>query len=392
MRNNWVFFTSFDIDGGGHYTFPTDSQLSQGFGANLLSHFSSLVDLSLHHSSHFVNSGSLALQEAFSCMSKFAGAFVLWSSTRPNSNIPRKSSSKPRGSTSRNYQSSAPIKHVTASRKGPVELLFSSGSDAGFATPMVFAKLARSAFWHLWKHVEQNKFFPVLSLSAALVPPFDNLSSKVLAESISLGNSNGQMHHSFSEDDCRRCHGFAISNITWARDAIEPITGINFPRILNSSFGREDNPHLPTEVLVGTGSRSMKIIRIKSLKVYAFALYIHPDSVCEKLGPKYSSVPFNELKNRSEFFEDLLREDIHMTIRLVVNCNGVKINTVRESFEKSLRNRLQKMNPSTDYHHCLKEFGSYFKQDIPLPVGTTIDFRQTAAGELITESESFFST
>lgn len=34
---------------------------------------------------------------------------------------------------------------------------------------------------------------------------------------------------------------------------------------------------------------------------------VHPDSVCEKLGPKYASVPVEELENRSDFFEDLLR-------------------------------------------------------------------------------------
>lgn len=109
------------------------------------------------------------------------------------------------------------------------------------------------------------------------------------------------------------------------------------------------------------------------------------------------------------------------------------------AFEKSLRARLVKViiptvkihfwtqqycsinnffffpnqtNPDTDYH-CLKTFGSYFKQDIQIPAvisywslylfgnwydgvnlkstgtfqGTTIDFRQTADGQLITESE-----
>ncbi|KAJ6824066.1 fatty-acid-binding protein 2 [Iris pallida] len=174
-----------------------------------------------------------------------------------------------------------------------------------------------------------------------------------------------------------------MPNLNWGRDATEPKTGIKFPTSLDSWLVR-DNPYLTTEVLVGIGSRSMRIIKIKTLKVYAFGLYVHPDSVCEKLGPKYASVPVSELKNRSEFYEDLLREDIHMSVRLVVNINGLKINTVRDAFEKSIRNRLEKMNPSTDYN-CLQAFGSYFKQDIPLPVGTTINFRQTADGELITE-------
>ncbi|KAJ6732551.1 FATTY-ACID-BINDING PROTEIN 2 [Salix purpurea] len=73
-----------------------------------------------------------------------------------------------------------------------------------------------------------------------------------------------------------------------------------------------------------------------------------------------------------------------MTVRLVINCKGIKISTVKDAFEKSLRNRLLKTKPGADYH-CLTTFGSFFTKDIPLPAGTTIDFRQTADGKLITE-------
>ncbi|KAF2304264.1 hypothetical protein GH714_029005 [Hevea brasiliensis] len=121
-------------------------------------------------------------------------------------------------------------------------------------------------------------------------------------------------------------------------------------------------------VLVGTGSRTMKIIKIKSLKMSILTL------VCEKLGPMYASVPANELIKCRDFYEDLLREDTGMTVWLVINCNGMKINAVKNAFEKSLRARLLKTNPDTDYS-CMREFGSFFTKDIPLPVGTTVDFR-----------------
>lgn len=39
-------------------------------------------------------------------------------------------------------------------------------------------------------------------------------------------------------------------------------------------------------------------------------LDVHPDSVCEKLGPKYASVPVPDLTNRVEFFDDLLRYNL----------------------------------------------------------------------------------
>uniref|UniRef100_A0A453PS48 Chalcone--flavanone isomerase n=1 Tax=Aegilops tauschii subsp. strangulata TaxID=200361 RepID=A0A453PS48_AEGTS len=111
---------------------------------------------------------------------------------------------------------------------------------------------------------------------------------------------------------------------------------------------------------------------------------IQPDSICNKLGSKYATVPVAELKDHPDFYEDLLRENIHMTVRLVVSYNGLSISAVRDAFEKSLGFRLQKMNPNTDYH-CLKTFGSYFREDIRIPVGTKIDFRQTCDGQLITE-------
>jgi len=125
-------------------------------------------------------------------------------------------------------------------------------------------------------------------------------------------------------------------------------------------------------------------MRVKNLNLYAFGLYIQLDSICKKLGPKYACIPDAELKDHPDFYEDLLRENIDMTVRLVVSYNGLSIGTVRDAFERSLGFRLQKMNPNTDYQ-CLKKFGSYFSEDIRIPAGTKIDFRQTSDGQLITE-------
>ncbi|XP_010917201.1 fatty-acid-binding protein 2 isoform X2 [Elaeis guineensis] len=382
MKNSWLFFTNLDIDGERPYIFPTEFQLSQGFGLHILSQFGSLVDSSFHRSNQIYVSGSLALQEAFSCMSKFAGALFVWISTGSNSNLLRKLSGNAYGSSSIFNQSCTQIKHFTCSSRNLAGLHSGSGSNNELVIPVLLAKFVNSTIGRMWKEVEQCRAFSVLSLAAALIPPFDHISSKVLAESIPLESTDerisGLMDRSCSEDDYRGCSSLSMSNITWKRGAVEPKTGIKFPTFL------EDNSSPTAEVLVGTGSRSMRIIRLKSMNIYAFGLYVQPDSVCEKLGPKYSSVPVGELQNCTDFFEDLLREDIHMTVRLVVNCNGLKINTVRDAFEKSLRTRLLKMNPDTDYH-CLRAFGSYFTQDIPLPMGTTINFRQTTDGRLITE-------
>ncbi|MCH83366.1 fatty-acid-binding protein 2-like, partial [Trifolium medium] len=137
-------------------------------------------------------------------------------------------------------------------------------------------------------------------------------------------------------------------------------------------------------VLVGTGYKNMTIVKIKTLKVYAFGFYVHPYSLCEKLGPKYASISADELDNHNDFYQDLLREDINMTVRLVVNYKGMKINNVKDAFEKSLRARLVKTNPSTDFD-CLWTFGSYFTENISIPLGTVIEFKRTVDGRLITE-------
>jgi len=111
---------------------------------------------------------------------------------------------------------------------------------------------------------------------------------------------------------------------------------------------------------------------------------MQPNSIREKLGPKYASVPTDKLMENPDFYGDLLRENLDMRVRLVINYNGLSVGAVRDVFEKSLGLRLQKMNPNTDYH-CLKTFGSHFTEDIAIPAGTKIDFCQTSDGKLITE-------
>jgi hypothetical protein len=147
--------------------------------------------------------------------------------------------------------------------------------------------------------------------------------------------------------------------------------------------------------------------------------------------------------------DEIVRLVMKISIHHLVTCF---ILCACSAFEKSLRNRLLKViystcncffsyqfcnrrkmssqdsdslntfldfsqtNPDTDYH-CLTTFGSFFTKDIPLPAviffwfmhifalplqiliglhqlwiefvqGTTVDFRRTADGQLITESKS----
>ncbi|KAK8597629.1 hypothetical protein V6N13_095029 [Hibiscus sabdariffa] len=360
--------------------------VSSGLGAHLFSQFSSFVDSSLYHSKHLSVPSGLAFREAFSCMSKFTGALLFWFSSMSTSKMSRDISSGNQGGLkSGNCKTSALVKHIVSCKNNIAGFCFASNSRGLPATPLVIGKISSYAMRNFFGEAEALQHIPLLSLAAALIPPLDNLSSKVLA--VPLDNAEIQMPEYIDRRPCevgQGCGSLSFLDLNWRRHAVEPRTGIEFPTILDNILDTHNNSSLASEVLVGTGSRTMKIIKIKSLKVYAFGFYIHPYSVCQKLGAKYASIPAGELNEHNDFYQDLLREDIGMTVRLVVNCNGMKVNTVRVAFEKSLRARLEKTNPNTDYR-CLSTFGSYFTQDISLPAGTVIDFQRTADGQLITK-------
>lgn len=379
MRNIWVFFP--ELNGESPYFLPADPLIYNGFGSQVFYHVTSLVNNSLFHSKHMFFPGGLALREALDCVSKFAGCMILWVSSASNSNIrsriPDSNCSEPGRCNS--------LGQITLCNR--LGCGFSSASKSKCLPSALISKSSRFSIWHLLKTAQKLQPLPILSLGTAMVPPFDNINSSTTG--ISFENADGQVkisHERPCEVERQVCADLSLPNLKWKTHAVEPRTGIQFPIILNSVLEQETNSSLSSEVLVGTGSKTMKIIKIKSLKVYAFGFYVHPYSVCEKLGAKYASIPVPELKLAPDFYQDLLREDINMTIRLVVNCSGMKISSVKDVFEKSLRARLVKTNPETDYK-CLSAFGSYFKQDIPLFVGTTIDFRRTADGQLITEIE-----
>lgn len=377
---DWSIFSKLDHNGAYLPKFPIDSPLSHQIGLGLISQVGNLVECSFQHPRHICATGSGAVQEAFSSFNKFAGAFYFWFSRASNPKLFQRLSAAA-GSSSRACRSH--IKQVTYCLQHLPGLQFGSQLREEHAIQMLLARLASATFGRLWTEVEERHACNILMLAAAtVIPPFENISPKMLAESMALRKDGGHTQEpadqSYSEENRPGCACVAVPRVLLPEDLTEPKTGIKFPTLL------EDNSNLTTEVLVGMGFRSMRIMRVKNLNLYAFGLYIQPDSVCKKLGPKYACIPDAELKDHPDFYKDLLRENIDMTVRLVVSYNGLSIGTVRDAFEKSLGFRLQKMNPNTDYN-CLKTFGSCFSEDIRIPAGTKIDFRQTSDGQLITE-------
>ncbi|KAI7737017.1 LOW QUALITY PROTEIN: hypothetical protein M8C21_016199, partial [Ambrosia artemisiifolia] len=344
--------------------FPVASVSSSQY----LYHISSLIDTSPYHSRQRERPGILALQETFSCIAKFTDRVLFWRASRSNSNM----------SSKRHEVVSVNPSYVSSNSHG-FPRFFINYKRKALEIPELFNKFSRVAINELLGKAKDLQFIPAILLAGNLVPPLDNLSRDFLA--VSNENVNAVVGRSMNYGPCkvvqRRC---GDGSLNCSARAVEPRTGIEFPTISDNVFGAS-NSSLNTEVLVGTGSKIMKIIQIK-LKLYAFGFYVHPYDVCNKLGSKYASLPENELTKHHNFYTDLLREDISMSIRLsaVMELKSV------HAFEKSLRARLIKMNPDTDYD-CVKSFSSLFSDDIPIRAGTTIKFQRTADGQFVTEIE-----
>lgn len=162
MRNNWLFPRDHDV--WSSYMFPVEPLVNP----NLFTSISSFVD----NSRYFCVSGSLALQDAFNCMSKFTGAVLLWfasgSRSSINFNLPGDHGVSNRGRC-------RPCTQVNR---------FTGHSLSGFGhsfrlqgescIPLIFEKISNFSVRQLHKHAEQLQTFPMISLAAALIPPFNN--------------------------------------------------------------------------------------------------------------------------------------------------------------------------------------------------------------------------
>lgn len=158
MLNNWFFFM--EPDGGSPYILPMESLVSHGFGS--------------HFFSHLYVPGNLAIQEAFNCISKFAGALLFLFSSSSTSNLSRKIPGNQHGSACTSYKSSAQVKHVVSGTHILAGFQFNRRSKRESATPVVFGKISRFTVRQLFNQAERLQSCSVL-LAAAMVPPFDNL-------------------------------------------------------------------------------------------------------------------------------------------------------------------------------------------------------------------------
>lgn len=170
MRNNWLWLM--DLDVGSPYNFPVDPVASHSFGGHLFSNIGSFMDNSLHQCRHFLVPGSFAIEGAMNYMSKLAGALLFLFSGCNSSNIAGEITGKSQGSNNRSCESSSLGRHITSCGQNLNRCFKSEGK---FATPDAFKNISGLILKLLFREVERIQLYPLLSLAAALVPPFDNM-------------------------------------------------------------------------------------------------------------------------------------------------------------------------------------------------------------------------
>ncbi|KAG2405811.1 Fatty-acid-binding protein [Vigna angularis] len=141
---------------------------------------------------------------------------------------------------------------------------------------------------------------------------------------------------------------------------LESKTGISFPSVLASS-----------QKLCGIGLRKKSVLGLKNIDVYAFGVYADDDDIKTHLSDKYGKFSASELQGNKEFIDDLMDNDIPMTVRLQIVYGRLSIRSVRSAFEESVGSRLQKFGGS-DNKELLQRFTSQFRDEIKLPRGSVI--------------------
>lgn len=71
-------------------------------------------------------------------------------------------------------------------------------------------------------------------------------------------------------------------------------------------------------------------------------VYADNDDIKKYLVEKYGTLSASQLKGNKEFTEDIMENDISMTIRLQIVYSKLSIRSVRSAFEESVGLRLQK--------------------------------------------------
>jgi hypothetical protein len=107
-------------------------------------------------------------------VSKLAGALLFWVSSTSTSNLTQDIASSSHGPEPKSCASSTQVKHIISSRQNLAGFRFIR-SKGKSSTPLRFDKISSFMMKLMSREAKRLQSYPLLSLAAALVPPFDNL-------------------------------------------------------------------------------------------------------------------------------------------------------------------------------------------------------------------------
>ncbi|XP_057846027.1 uncharacterized protein LOC131055568 isoform X2 [Cryptomeria japonica] len=340
MQNSWLVFSNLGHHGGDPFISAAESRSPFSYISERWLGLSSLIfDSAPYPSDQVYVHGNLGTGLARASLSHMTDGLFLCLMKRSNSDPAAncRKSDWLQESNHRKWYCFHQFFSVFDFGKGNVRETQASHIGKAGTLSFILERVTPLMLRNRWSGFQHYPPFPVFVLAAAFVPLLNNLSSKLLA--IPIEDTTAKIMKGREESVQSYCRVEHIEEHNMPhltkktngsfRQVVEPRTGINFPAGLVSTESGSGNTSLISQVLVGVGSRSTTIAKVKSIKVYAFGLYVQLDCLCNKLQQKYFNVPPEELKNRPEFFEDLLRQDMWMTVRLVVHLKGLKLGMVQ---------------------------------------------------------------
>ncbi|CAL9111916.1 unnamed protein product [Musa acuminata var. zebrina] len=134
---------------------------------------------------------------------------------------------------------------------------------------------------------------------------------------------------------------------------VEPRSGTKFPSVVDD--GRR---------LLGIGVRYWKRPKRKNNISYAYGVYADESDV-KRLRKKYGTFSVSELKGNKELIDDVLDQDLRMTIRLQIVNRMLSTRYLHETFAKVVENELQKYGGSktSNNKELLQRFNSIFMDE-----------------------------
>lgn len=221
----------------------------------LLSHISSFVDNSLHHSRCFYMSGSMAIQDAFNCMSMYTGALLLCFADRSNINSNLHSLGEPFRSNTRSCKSYTRANYIVSARHN-IMILGRTFRLTGKTFVPVLYKFKNSSLAKLYEEPGQLQSISVLSLAAGLVPSLDKVS--IESEnmlSLQMEKESAPMPSCTDQSPCtvehQGCDDLCFTGkLNGSRHRVEPSTGIEFPTVLDNNLAQETNSSRLSEVII----------------------------------------------------------------------------------------------------------------------------------------------